>query len=393
MTNTNAGAEGANELKVGVHYNLFKDGHGVEHKIAIADHPLFAPRSSGFINVESFRGALNNAALLHNQGERSDIETFTNFKTVLDKATKLWFGEPIGVSQSDKSILWKKFPLKRKNIFDLSKTEDRIWWSRISRSNIVEGSPNQNQKPLFKVIDSVAKSEEFIEKLTLRERAIEVIRGMSPNQMREFAPSLGINAGNYDDFTLKAEFLRYNEDNSKKFLEIWDNPAKETIVQFKKAFSLGIVKREVVDGQFLGYSYGQYKLGLTESECVSWLSDPKHSSVFSSIVVNSQEKENSIHRGNSKVSTTEHKADNALAKENEDLKRKLAALEAKQKDVSVPEKSSIKESVVEETKSAEVDELTSLKARAKELKIKGYHVMSNPNTLRQKIAEAEAAIV
>lgn len=381
---TTANAESVNELKEGLHYRIYKDGHGAEHKIAIHTHPLFCNKTSGKIELKAFRVDLN----FNKEEHRPDIETKTSFKMQKDKLTGLIFGEPIGIDQSDKQIKWKKIPLRMINTYDMSVASERNDWALISRASFVEGSPNQSGRPLYKVIDSEAKNLDFMQTIVVRDSASQIIKGMSGNQLIDYAPSIGIHAGNYSADGLRTEFFRYIENNSKKFMDIWNNPSRDVAIQFQKALQLSVVTRVTNNGQFSGYYYEQFPMGISEGECIAWLNQVKNSAVLSSMVIATQQKESSIHRGNTKIETSV-KVDpekETMAKELEKLRAELLAAqtpkqETKQEDPKVSESN--------EGKAKVAFDLEALKIEAKGLKIPGYQLAKDPEKLQAKIDEAK----
>lgn len=387
MNTTTAGTESANELKEGVHYYIFKDGYNVEHKIANHKHPIFCTKTSGEIELKAFRVEKN----FNKEDDRPDIETKTSFKCVKDRITGLWFGEPIGVDPQDKQIRWKKYPLRMVNTLKMEVLSQRHEWAMISRSSIVEGSPNQSQRPLYKVIDSESENINFMQTIAIRDSAATIIKGMSGNQLIDFAPSIGFHPGAYSPDALRTEFFRYIEKNSKKFMEIWNNPAREVLVQFKKAFQLGVVirKTDPSTGQFLGFYYDEFPMGISESEAIAWLSQVKNSAYLSSMFLRTQEKENSIHRGNTKVLETKDT-------EKESLTNEIARLKAElEKAKSIVPINIVNDTVV--TNSSEpsgtdvaysVDSsLEDLHLRAKELGVKGWKLTKDKQVLVNKINE------
>lgn len=392
MSNTNAQVE---DLQEGVHYYLYPDGRGVKHKVAILDHPMWCPRNFGTITLESFRVSKN--SLL---SERSDIETKSNFRAVKDQLTNIWFGDPIGVSEQDKGITWRKFPMRMQNIFHLENPVDRRNWAMISRDGRVEGSPNQSGKPLYKVIDSEKKNINYLENRTKRKRCEEITEGLSYEQLVEICPALGINAKAYSQTSLFAEIDRYVQNNFEKFLSFWDSPTRHVVTILKRALLTGVIQQSLLEGGILAYMYGNISLGGTESEAIAWLGDLSRMTTLQSITFQIQEREKSIHQRNDKVFLPQDtKSAKALKDEIVELKRQLSENTGNANVVILKKPNENFEGLIEKgnsenkTEYVKENELEEMRAKAKKLNIKGYGVIKNIETLKKKIAEAEALLV
>lgn len=395
-TTTNAKAERFNGMTEGVEYYKFKDGKGIEHRIANCDHELFAPRNYGNITLEAFRVAKNYQA-----SERPDIETKSTFRAVKDRATGLWFGEPIGINDHDKQITWRKFPLRMMNNFDLTKADDRKQWAMLSRDGRVEGSPNQSGKPLYKVIDSAKKALDYMENVNKKKRCYEILGGLSYEQQIELSPALGINSKAYSQHELIAEFHRFADSNFQKFLELWDSPTRTIVTVLKRALTTGTVERKIIEGSngmMQAYVYGSITLGSTESEAITWLSESRNQAMLTSILFQVKEAEKSVHQGNAKVipPSTDGKT-KALESEVDRLKAELAEAKKQQATTTQFQYSTTKVSPAAtnstENKAGEKTTpnlLEGLQAEAKALKIKGAHLTKDPEKLKQKIEEAKA---
>lgn len=376
----------AEGLEEGIHYQVVKDGHGVEYPVAIASHETFMPRKSGIVYIEAIRIAVNEGRS-DMQGRRDDIETRSRFRCVKDKATGLYFGIPIGVHDTDKTVKWQNIPISPREPYDLSKPEDREKWAMLSRMSNLLGSPNQFGAPLYKVIDEEKKSINFLEIYKLKKDACGIVEGLDMVMCREMALNVGINADAFSPVMLQAELLKFADKNAEKFLNIWNNPKRNVISIFNRAIKYGVIEHNTrgdLEGKGIGYYYNNIYLGDNEGQVVSKLAEANNAAILSSISVAASARESQVKNGLSHEVKPAEKVINipAVDPEKEAMAKKIAELEAKLKG-GAP----VTEAVAPaETSVAPVsDELKALREEAKALGVPKWHILG-PDKLKSAIA-------
>jgi len=363
-------------LEEGVHFFYFKDGNGVEHPVAKLDHKIWEERRIGKISLQSFRVSRNAVK------EENSVYSSATISAFKDLSTGVWFGIPIGVNQNTNGITWQQISLDMVEEFDLSNPRDRERWVVLSRSPIVEGSPNQvSGKPLYKVFDFQAKAQKRLEEYTLKDRSIEIIKGLDEYELRDAAIPLKINAAAFDPVTLRSELRFVVEKNFKDFLNFWESPTRHAAIVFHKAVHRGVINRVLQGGQMM-YTFGAETLGITETDSIAYISMPERAVLYKSIVVATEtaEKEQKVSK-NSKIPMVDIKN-----QEVEDLKKQVELLTKALLDKN-------KEGDVASSAEPNLDFMpeSELKDLAKDLKIKGYASMK-PGTLKKAIKDAQSLV-
>ena len=396
-------------LQEGVHYTLFEDGNGTFYPVAIALHEAFMPRKSGIVQIESFRVAQNEAR--NDMEGRDDLETRGIFRNVKDKATGLWFGRPIGISPTDKQIMWQRIPLRMRQPFDFSNINDREEWSMVSRMSNLEGSPNQAGKPLYKIIDKDLKALNYLKIFEKREEARDVVKSLDEQQRRDIAIDCGINADAYSMTMLKSELIKFADEHAERFMSIWHNPNRANVNIFNKARKYGVITFDAVGrdgGHGIGFYYNNLFIGDVEAAVVAKLSEPGFASSLATIAILTANKEKDILNGTAmkevvkdnfktvEVVKKDPKDEQiaTMAKELEEMKALMAKSfernPVNKNNLTKEEPLKVSEQVSVSTEKTVIHdpegELRILRAEAKELKVKSWQVLG-VDKLKLAIAE------
>jgi len=341
-------------LKEGVDYIIVKDGNGAETKIVNLANEKYCPRK-GFIEIEAMR-------------KSNKHENVKMIRKIRDKKTNLFYGIPTGINTETKELQFKAIWIDNKMLFDLSIPDQAMACAIILNSQYIEGSPNQQGRSLWKVIDKEVIAHKEINKRTLRRQAEVIIESLSGSALEEAAINLGINVdANRSVFMMTNEIYRVMELDPKKFIELHNNPEREYISVFNKAVAKGFIINDVVTGNYI---YGNIPLGHNKEMAIKFLVDNTGMATTLNAKCDMQDAESR------KSMEVQQDTVQSQSKEAE-MQKKIMELEAElAKNKPVEEFKSpfaSMESVVsEETKKDSAEVMADLKARAKELGIKGF---------------------
>jgi hypothetical protein len=339
-------------LKEGVDYIIVKDGNGAETKIVNLANEKYCPRK-GFIEIEAMR-------------KSNKHENVKMVRKIRDKKTNLFYGIPVGINPETKELQFKAIWIDNKMLFDLSIPDQAMACAIILNSQYIEGSPNQQGRSLWKVIDKEVLAHKEINKRTLRRQAEAIIESLSGSALEEAAINLGVNVdANRSVFMMTNEIYRVMELDPKKFIELHNNPEREYISVFNKAVAKGFITHDVLTGNYI---YGNIPLGHNKEMAIKFLVDNTGMATTLNAKCDMQDAESR------KSMEVQQESVQSQSKEAE-MQRKIMELEAEL----------AKNKPVEEFKdpfagmaSADTDKedaetrLVNLKARAKELGVKGF---------------------
>jgi hypothetical protein len=341
-------------LREGHDYIIVKDGNGAETKIVNLANEKYCPRK-GFIEIEAMR-------------KSNKHENVKMIRKIRDKKTNLFYGIPTGINTETKELQFKAIWIDNKMLFDLSIPDQAMACAIILNSQYIEGSPNQQGRSLWKVIDKEVLAHKEINKRTLRRQAEAIIESLSGGALEEAAINLGINVdANRSVFMMTNEIYRVMELDPKKFIELHNNPEREYISVFNKAVAKGFIINDVVTGNYI---YGNIPLGHNKEMAIKFLVDNTGMATTLNAKCDMQDAESR------KSMEVQQDTVQSQSKEAE-MQKKIMELEAElAKNKPVEEFKSpfaSMESVVsEETKKDSAEVMADLKARAKELGIKGF---------------------
>lgn len=354
-------------LVEGTHYEIVKDGTGYGYKYAILDHEIWCPKE-GIVEIRKMKNNLT----VDGRPKNDDEVVIKRFK---DRSTDLLFGLHSGVDDNSKQINHTYVKFDGNMMFDLSIVEDRRLYIMAMRGPATEGSPNQMGKPTYKLHDKQIIASVNIDKRKLRRKAEDIIDTLKGSSLEEMARNIGVNVeANKNPQMLLDEVNRIAEANPSKFIEIFESPKREYITIFKRAISKGIITLEFATGN---YMYGSIVLGNGEDASVNFLQEKEGMSASIKIQCDG------IDSGTKKSMSFVKDEISEIDK----LRAELAELKkAKSADAHVHVKSEVAEK--HPLKKEDDEELDTLRARAKELKIQGAHLASK-DTLLKKIADVE----
>jgi hypothetical protein len=341
-------------LKEGVDYIIVKDGNGAETKIVNLANEKYCPRK-GFIEIEAMR-------------KSNKHENVKMIRKIRDKKTNLFYGIPTGINTETKELQFKAIWIDNKMLFDLSIPDQAMACAIILNSQYIEGSPNQQGRSLWKVIDKEVLAHKEINKRTLRRQAEAIIESLSGGALEEAAINLGVNVdANRSVFMMTNEIYRVMELDPKKFIELHNNPEREYISVFNKAVAKGFIINDVVTGNYI---YGNIPLGHNKEMAIKFLVDNTGMATTLNAKCDMQDAESR------KSMEVQQDTVQSQSKEAE-MQKKIMELEAElAKNKKVEEFkdpfASMESVVSEETKKDSTEVMADLKARAKELGIKGF---------------------
>ncbi len=339
-------------LREGIDYVVVKDGNGAETKIQNLANPNICLRK-GFIEIECMKRS-------------NKHENVKMVRRVRDKKTNLYIGVPSGVNSETKELMWKAFWIDDKMSFDLSIPDQAIAWHVIKNSQYVQGSPNQQGKSVWRVIDKEVIAHDAIIKRSLRKKAEDIIESLKGNKLTECAILLGVNVdANQSVFTMTNEIYRKMEEDPKKFIDLYNDPKREYISVFKRGVAKGKIILDNATGTFI---YGNMPMGHNEEMAIQFLIN--NTGIASTISMKCDQEEAESKTAMEAVSiaptSTSREADLLLEIE------RLKAENAKGK-VEEPFKAPFEEMVSADFDKEDAKErLDKLKAKAKELGIKGF---------------------
>jgi hypothetical protein len=341
-------------LKEGTDYIIVKDGNGAETKIVNLANEKYCPRK-GFIEIEAMR-------------KSNKHENVKMIRKIRDKKTNLFYGIPTGINTETKELQFKAIWIDNKMLFDLSIPDQAMACAIILNSQYIEGSPNQQGRSLWKVIDKEVIAHKEINKRTLRRQAEVIIESLSGSALEEAAINLGINVdANRSVFMMTNEIYRVMELDPKKFIELHNNPEREYISVFNKAVAKGFIVNDVLTGNYI---YGNIPLGHNKEMAIKFLVDNTGMATTLNAKCDMQDAESR--------KSMEIKQESAQSQSKEaEMQKKIMELEAElAKNKKVEEFkdpfASMESAVSEETKKDSAEVMADLKARAKELGIKGF---------------------
>jgi len=317
-------------------------------------------------------GYLEFQPMKNNKGMSGSLkhENIKVFRTVLDRKTGLTWGIPTDIDPETKQ--WKHQPIIVEGpiVLDLSIKDQANIAAMIKNSTFCEGSPNLIGKPEYKIIDRERIADTKVKEIAYRRKAEDIIFGLDEDALIEVAINNGINVGaNRKLSMLTAELHRVMNLDPKKFVDDYENKDRVYVSIFNKALSINVITHDVKTGS---YMYMGLPLGHSVDMAIKYLKDNNSTATAISLKSKDVDKESNI----SMSATDEVSVDNPY-----DLLD-----DTKPVTTANP----FADEVAKEEK-VDSEEMVRLRARAKELKIKGYHLKTlTEEALLIKIKEAEA---
>lgn len=393
-------------LKENEHFKIVKDKFGNEHKVAIATHPIWMPKTEGLIQLVANR----------KDEERVDSERNSRFRSCYDPASGLRFGINPHIDTFTGQLDFANIPMGHVLNFDLADPIQRAQWACISRSPDIENGVNQKGRSRYKVLDLERKAAMKLETRKERRKASNIFDTLDALQRRDMAISLGINPEAYSSVGLEGELAGFIEDsgssNYKKFLDVWEAPNRDTIITFKRAVKTGVISYSSIETRVgnsvnqRGYYYNAIHLGNNEEGAINFLSNSENVTLCGSINVMALEREKNTKLGASRqkvINTTPvvspNSSNESVLKAN--YEAQLASMKLELEELR-KEKEFKRDAVTkQETKTPSpttdpisINEFNALKQEAKALGVAGWKFFKEKDveTLKTKIAEKKQVV-
>ena len=257
QTNSLAETQNSNQtIEEASEYIIVKDGYGVDHKVVNLENPKIV-RKEGLIILTPTRSSNRHAQQIR----------YTKWT---DPMTGVHYGIFTGVNPKTKELMFQSIFLKNEVTFDLSNQMDAKRWAIIQYAPFLQSSPNfkSGQKTQYKVVDKDQEAVEFLAKRTVKRKAVDIAEGLVGESLVDAARDLGLDPKSYSIPTLHAEVIKIAEENFKRFMDMWDNPARSQFTIFKRGLATGVIFRDVSG---FGYMFGAHPLGATEGAAVDYL--------------------------------------------------------------------------------------------------------------------------
>lgn len=344
-----------------------RDGHGNIERQLNFENPKVCPRK-GLIELIPLK-------------ERKGFDNRVMFRRVLDKESRTWVGIPTQIDPLTKNFIYTLITVIGRRIYDLSNDKDAREWACIKHSPYLEGSPNQdrNTPPIYKVYDKEKQAIENLEKTKFKRKAAVVADGLNGSDLDDMLRTCGIGVVGMSEIMKQYAIIQFAEEHPETFLKHWDSPTRREGFILKQAVELDLVQND----PNIGFIYRTLSLGLNEQEAVTYLKDHQQiSTALDSLIM--QKKEDTLKSNVVAEAPTSNNASIALQEANDKI-RALEAMIEKQSNKAIEA-----EAGVSLEGNAPNPNLDTLKAQAKALGIKGWHLAKDKYELQRKINEAEA---
>lgn len=302
-----------------------------------------------------------------------------------DSVNDIKIGIPIGNDPKTGELRFLPIVLEENHVFHLENKQDAMKWAVIKhhRDIDVDGSKTRNgQKSRYRVYDKEQEANIFHATRAIKRKAETIAEGLHGVQLRDFAIELGIDPDSMSIAQLSMEVVKRAEQHPKKFMDAWDSPTRHESTIVKKAMALGILVYDPMNG----ICYNGLSLGAQEPQAIQHLKENYNiCNVLEKLIENKEVKfVEKIKKNTSPI------ADEKDAK----IAQLEAMLEAERKAKAELSKVKLDEVVERTTENmiASDEEHAALVARAKELKVHGWHLIKNKEVLKEKIAEKESAM-
>lgn len=346
-------------------YVVYKNKHGVEIKVANFDNPDVCP-NSGIVEFEAIK--------------KKDFDTFrdTKFSCPLtrDAKTGIFYGILNGFYDNG-DPRWVHFPLGISNIYDRSIPTEAKRACILSKSILVEGSPNAISRMVkFRLVDKEKVAHLKIKKINDAKRALELVGGLVGEDLINMGRNLGLMVDNMSLNMLTSEVMGRAQDNPIEFLQIFEHPDREIITVLNRAVDTKVVENEIGKG----YTYGGAPIGHNFDFAVDFLR--KNRDIMSVIDMKSKGAIAGGEKAMAKVIPPTSESNPEI----EALRKQLAESQAKIDDLT-------KVKVVENNGGLLPpleQELADLLVVAKEKKLRGLHMYKANETSIAKLKQAIA---
>ena len=347
-------------------YVEIKDGHGNPIRQLNFDNPNVCQRS-GLIELIPMK-------------ERKGFENRVGFRRVTDRETKASIGIPERINYQTKEWEYRLITLIGRRVYDLTNDSDAKEWACIKYSPYLEGSPNQdrNAAPIYKVYDKEKIAIENVQRTRTKRRAEQIADQLQGEDLNDMMRACGMGITGMSEVMKLNAITQFAESEPETFLKHWESPTRKEAFLLKQAVDFDIVQSDLS----VGFVYRTTHLGLNEQEAVSYLkAHPNISTALDTLIM--QKKSETTKSNTVKVVQNSSTKDAEIQAANDEIAKLKAELKAQaNKTIAV-------ESNSKEDGESPNPTFDTLKARAKELGVKGWHLMKE-DKLEKAIQEAEA---
>jgi len=360
-TQENSTASGSNEGKMKP-YIIQRDGNGNEVRHINFNHPEMCKRE-GIIRLIPLK--TTNRHLSNN-----------SFRRIYDKEHQMSLGIPSHIDPKSKEWVYQKITLVGEETLDLRIDADAKRWAVIKRSHILQGSPNLQGVPVYKVIDTEREAEMKLAKRNIKRKAERIAEDLTGIMLEDMAIACGIPIAGNSPTTLSVAVIEFAERNPKEFMDIWDSDLRTENFILKRAIEMDVVE---IDPHH-GVMYGGQSMGSNEPNAVLYLKENPHIATAIATLTKRKDEDGQKAMDASKKPIYEDSRDSEI----EILKAELA----RQKELNNTLKTqNIEGELAKDVKGKVLDnEHKLLLEDAKTLGIKGANLMSK-ETLQTKVDE------
>jgi len=363
----------ANEGVVeGREYVIYTDKNGTKTRIYNMDNPELC-RRTGTIELE-----------LTKRGDARHAPRFV-ITQCYDSVNDIKIGIPIGNDPKTGELRFLPIVLEESHVFHLENKQDAMKWAVIKhhRDIDVDGSKTRSgQKSRYRVYDKEQEAQIFHNTRNIKRKAETIAEGLFGTQLRDFAIELGLDPDSMSVSQLSMEVIKKAEKEPKRFMDAWDSPTRHESTIVKKALGLGILTHDPMNG----ICYNSLPLGVSEPQAVQYLKDNYNTCNVIEKLIESKEAK-FVEKIKKNVEPISDAKDAEIAR----LKAMLEAAEKGKAEISKVKLDEVVDKTIGNIIATD-EEHAALVARAKDLKVQGWHIIKDKEILKKKIAEKEATI-
>lgn len=344
------------------YYVEVKDGNGFPTLHLNFDNPAICPRK-GLIVLEPMKPTKR-----HNS--KMSMRAFTDKSS----GVPVRAGIPIRIDKESGEYIYQQIQVVDREVLDLSIIGDAKKWAVIRLCPFLEGSPNLGTGvPVYKVYDEEKIAQRKLSERSVKRKATTIAEGLYGRELTDMARACGISLIGRSETSLQVAVIDYAEDKPKEFMSIWDSPSRQENFILKQALEMGIIHQEVT-----GFLHRTQFLGHTEPEVVEYLKTHPNVSIAISAMTKEMESDTVKALSNKEAPKVNDDKDVLLAEKEAELIALRKLLQANTSKV-------VEDSLKEDGPPSEID---ILRTEAKELGIKGAHLMGD-DKLKESVEKAK----
>lgn len=262
----------------------------------------------------------------------------TSFRSYYETSTGIMWGQPTGAFKRDGTPEFRRILISRQKTFDLSVPSERKDWAIMQHWENIQGTRNANRKAVLKIHDEEREAEIEYNSIENTLKAMDIVTSMNASELRDFARVLSIPTVGASDKVVKTRVAMVAKDKPKFFMEQYNNENRGIVEIIQRAKSVNVIQDVV--GKGLLYD-GSLYLGASVEEAVATLAgDTRLLNIID------QRSKNDVKGGIPK------KAEDVTAPVElpDDVKEKLARLEALEASLATKKAQETVEVTEEETR-------------------------------------------